>query len=257
MAKTDDFWYEDQILKTYVEEDIAVIKVKCNVFNAITDLSESGKLISFFTIAERNSDIKALLILNEGGCLNEEQYENFLMQLSEKEKSKHTDENDKPVFEGIDRTRQINVLNRVITQLVEFKKISVMAHQQNVVTPFFGSGLAADFRFATEDMSYSLTHLKHGIHPSGALPFFLPKYVGIGRATDILFNRRTIDAREAKELGLVNEIFPVEGFEKRCLQEIHKLCKLDQRVIHTTKLLLHYTREDLHEYFDTESSLIH
>jgi enoyl-CoA hydratase/carnithine racemase len=257
MAKTDEFWYEDQVLKTYVEEDIAVIKVKCNVFDAITNLTESGKFISFFTMAERRPDIKALLVMNDGGCLNEEEYDKFLHRLIEKEKAVDSSEEAKPVFESIDRTRQINVLNRVITQLVEFKKISVMGHVQNVVTPFFGAGLAADFRFASDDMSYSLSHLKYGVHPGGALPFFLPRYVGHNKATEILLKGDKITAQEAKELGLINEIFPKEEFESRCLKEIHSLCKPDQRVIHTTKLLLNYSMHELHDYFDVESALIH
>jgi 2-(1,2-epoxy-1,2-dihydrophenyl)acetyl-CoA isomerase len=253
MPKTDEFWYEDAVLKTYVEDDIAVIKVKCNVFDAITDLTESGKFISFFTMAERRPDIKALLLMNEGGCLNEEEYDKFLKGLAEGEQG----EDGKPFFESIDRTRQINVLNRVITQLSEFKKISVMAQQGNIVTPFFGCGLAADFRFAAEDVSYSLSHLKYGIHPSGALPFFLPRYLGFGKALEILFKGDTIPVQQAKEIGLVTEIFPVDNFERRCLQEIHKLCHLSQRVILNTKLLLHYSRQELHDYFDTESALLH
>jgi 2-(1,2-epoxy-1,2-dihydrophenyl)acetyl-CoA isomerase len=257
MAKTDEFWYEDQVLKTYVEEDIAVIKVKCNVFDAITDLAESGKFISFFTLAERNSDIKALLLMNEGGCLNEEEYDRFLQRLVEKERDPDSPEDEKPIFESLDRTRQINVLNRVITQLVDFKKISVLGFQGNVVTPFFGAGLAADFRFASEDVSFSLVHLKYGIHPGGALPFFLPHYVGHAKAVEILLKGETLSAQQASELGLVTDVFPNQDYEKRCLQEIHKLCHLDQRVILTTKLLLNFSRAELHDYFDTESALLH
>ncbi len=257
MAKTDEFWYEDQVLKSYVEEDIAVIKMKCHVFDAITDLAESGKFISFFNIAERNPNIKALLLINEGGCYNENEYDKFLKGLMEDEKNDNSPEGSRTFFESIDRTRQINILNRVITQMVEFKKIVVMGLTQNVVTPFFGAGLAADFRFASEDMSYSLAHLKYGIHPGGALPFFLPRYVGHNKATEILFTREEITAREAKELGLVTKVLPTEDFERNCLQEIHQLCKLDHRVIHTTKLLLNYSRREIHEYFDIESALIH
>lgn len=252
MPKIDEFQYEDEVLKTYVEEDIAIINVKCNVFNAITDLAESGKFISLFHIAERAKEIKAILLLNEGGCYNEEEYENFLSRLQE-------DEGDhrKSTYEKVDRTRQINILNRVITQISDFKKISVFGLRENVVTPFFGSSLAADFRFANEDMSFSLAHLRFGVHPGGALPFFLPHYVGHGKAVEILLKGEKIEAKQALELGLITEIFPTEGFEKRCLAEIHKLCQLNTRVINTTKLLLNFSRSDLRRYFDVESALIH
>lgn len=260
MPKTDEFWYEDGVIKTYVEEDIAVIKVKCNVFSTITDLTESGKFISFFTLAERRPDIKALMVMNEGGCLNEEEYDRFLKKLAAGEsadKEEEEGEDGQIFFESIDRARQINVLNRVITQLAEFKKISVMAQQGNIVTPFFGSGLAADFRLAAEDVTYSLSHLKYGLHPSGALPFFLPRYLGFGKAMEILFKGETIPVNEAKDMGLVTEVFPKENFERRCLMEVQNLCKFSQRVILNTKMLLHYSRQELHDYFDTESALLH
>ncbi|MCP5054484.1 MAG: enoyl-CoA hydratase/isomerase family protein [bacterium] len=256
MSANDDFFYENAVLTTYVEQDIAVIKLKCDVFSAITDLAESGKFISFFDIAERHPDIKALMLINEGSCYSEEEYGKFLQGLKEKEPGGDPDDV-KPVFENLDRTRQINVLNRIITQLAEFKKITVVGLQENVVTPFFGASLAGDFRFASDDVTFSLAHLKYGIHPSGALPFFLPHYVGHGKAAEILLKGDDISAGEALKMGLITEIFPKPDFEKRCLQEIHKLCSLEQRVIHTTKLLLNFSQAALHNYFDTESSLIH
>jgi len=255
MARTEEFWYEDLALKTYIEEEIGIIKIKCNVFDTITDLVESGKFISFFHIAEINPKIKAILILNEGGCMNEEEYEKFLKRIMFQQGEKGTSETHQPLMRKLDRSRQINILNRIIHQLVEFKKISFVGLQQSIVTPFFGTCLGADFRFASENMSFSLMHLKYGLPPSGALPFFLPRYVPHGKAIEILLTRERIDAQEALQLGLVNKIFPVEDFEKSCFQEIHKICLLDPQVIHTTKLLLNFSRSELHRYFDTESAL--
>ncbi len=252
MPKVDEFGYEDEVMKSYIEEDIAVIKTKCHVFDAITDLAESGKFMSLFHIAERAPEIKAILLLNEGGCLNEEEYDNFQKRLHDDEKNEQ-----KSTYEKVDRTRQINILNRVITLIAEFKKISVFGLEQNVVTPFFGASLAADFRFANEEMSFSLAHLKYGVHPGGALPFFLPQYVGHGKAAEILLKGEKIEAKKALELGLITEIFPNQDFEQRCLTEIHKICQLNKRVINTTKLLLNYSRQDLRRYFDTEAALIH
>lgn len=257
MPKTDEFWYEDTALKTYAEDTVAVLKIKCNVFDTITDLAESGKFISFFHKAERHHQIKALLIINEGGCFNEEEYDRFLQKVMAESKEPGVSEEETPVFEKAFRTRQINILNRIILQLVDFKKVSVVALQQHVVTPFFGASLASDFRFATEDMVFSLSHLKYGIHPGGALPFFLPHFVNHSKATEILFKGEPITAQHAKELGLISEIFPNTDFEARCIQEIQKICELDTRVIHTTKLLLNLSRGNIRHYLDTESALLH
>jgi 2-(1,2-epoxy-1,2-dihydrophenyl)acetyl-CoA isomerase len=99
--------------------------------------------------------------------------------------------------------------------------------------------------------------LKYGLHPSGALPFFLPRYLGYSKAKEILFKCEKITAQEAFDLGLINMIFPVVDFENHCLNEIEKICHLDTRVIHATKLLGSFSRVELRNYFDIESALLH
>ncbi len=253
MGKETTFEFENDVLKTYEDGEVAVIKVKGHVFDTITDLAESGKFISFINIAERAPHIKALLITCLHGCFNEAEYDKFLQRIMGAQQPAETS----GIFEKIDRTREINILNRVITQLVEFKKISIMALQGHVVTPFFGSSLAADFRYASEDMEFSLAHLKYAIHPGGALPFFLQKFLGHSKAVEVLFRGDNINAKEALQLGLVNAIFPLEDFEALCMKKIHELCRLDLRAINTTKLLVNYSRTELRSYFDIESALLH
>jgi len=257
MANSNELEYEDQVLKTYVEEDIAIVKVKCNVFETLADIVESGRLISFFNKAEKNTQVKAVLIINEDGCLNEQEYDQYFQRLIQKEQTMEHGGSTSPIFSSLERTRQINLLSRVIIQILDFKKISVIGMQGDIVTPFFGTSLAADFRFAATGMSYSLAHLKEGHHPGGCLPFFLPLYVGRGKAIEILFKGAKISALEAKQMGLITEIFPSENFERRCLQEIHQLCQLSPKVIHTTKMLLNYDKDELQEYFGAESALTH
>jgi len=257
MSMRDDFIFKTDEIDSYLKEDIAVIRIKRKVFDAITDLAESGKLIFLIQTAERIPDVKALLIINEPGCMNEEEYDKFLHRILARGIDPYAPEETRGIVQKIDRIREINILNRAITQLVEFKKIAVMGMQGNIVTPFFGASLAVDFRYAAQGMSFSMAHLKYGLHPSGALPFFLPRYVGHSKAVEILFQCEKMTAQEALELGLVNTILPAEDFENHCLQEIEKICHLDTRVIHSTKLLTNISRSDLRHYFDIESALLH
>ena len=257
MSMRDEFNFKTNEVHSYLKEDIAVIKIKCNVFDTITDLEESGKLISIIQMAERIPDVKALLIINEPGCMNEEEYDKFLHRILDRGIDPYAPEETKGIVQRVDRVREINVLNRTITHLIEFKKIAVMGLQGNIVTPFFGSSLAADFRYAAEDMSFSLAHLKYGLHPSGALPFFLPRYVSHAKAIEILFKCERLTAQEALDLGLITTILPAKDFEDHCLKEIEKICHLDTRVIHATKLLANISRIELRNYFDVESALLH
>ncbi|UCH94500.1 MAG: enoyl-CoA hydratase/isomerase family protein [Candidatus Aminicenantes bacterium] len=257
MSIRDEFSFKTPEFQSYLHEDIAVIKIKCNVFETITDLAESGKLLSLIQLAERIPDVKALVVLNEPGCMDEEEYDKFLHRILDRGRDPYADDEGGGMIQKVDRVREINVLNRTITHLVEFKKISVMGLQGNIVTPFFGASLSVDFRYAAEGMSFSLAHLKYGLHPTGALPFFLPRYVSHSKAIEILFKYEKITAKEALDLGLVTTILPAADFENHCLAEIEKLCHLDTRVIHSTKLLANFSRIELRNYFDVESALLH
>ncbi len=252
-----DFAVESEDLTAYLKEDIAVLKIKGHVFDTITNLVEGGKVLSLIQRAERIPDVKALLILNEPGSFCEKEYERFLKRILDRNVEEFGEEEGNGVVHKIDRAREINILNRTVGQLVEFKKIAFMAMQGNIVTPFFGASLAVDFRFASEDVTFSMAHLKYGLHPSGALPFFLPRYVGHSKAVEILFSENPITAQHALDLGLINEIYPKQDFEKRCIEEVEKYCHLDTRVIHTTKLLANFSRVELRHYFDVEGALLH
>jgi enoyl-CoA hydratase/carnithine racemase len=257
MSIRDDFNFESVELHSYLREDIAIIKIKCKVFDALTDLAESGKLISLIHAAERIPDVKALMIINESGCMDENEYDKFLHRILDRGIDPYASEEQKGVIQKVDRVREINILNRAINHLVEFKKIAVMALQGNIVTPFFGASLSVDFRYAAEDTSFSLAHLKYGLHPTGALPYFLPRYLGQSKAVELLFRGERISAREAMDFGLVNVVFSSGDFENKCIAEIEKICHLDTRVIHATKLLLHFSKAELQHYFDTEAALLH
>ncbi|MCP5104915.1 MAG: enoyl-CoA hydratase/isomerase family protein [bacterium] len=257
MSLRDEFKFETNEMKAYLKEDIAVVRIKCNVFDAITDLAESGKMLSLIQLAERIPDVKAFLLINEPGCMDEESYDKFLEGILDRGIDPYAPEETRGVVQKIDRVREINILNRTITHLVDFKKISVIALQGNIVTPFFGASLAADFRFAAEGMSFSLAHLKYGLHPSGALPFFLQRYLSHSKTIEILFRGEPITAEQALELQLVNLILPAENFENHCIAEIEKICHLDTRVIHATKLLANFSRLELRHYFEVESALLH
>lgn len=257
MSIRDEFDFEAKEMKSYLKEDIAIIKIRCNVFDTLTDLAESGKLLSLIQLAERIPDVKALLVITEPGCMDEEEYDRFLKRILDRGLDPYAPEDQRGIVQKIDRAREINILNRAITHLVDFKKISVMALQGNIVTPFFGASLAVDFRFASEDMSFSLSHLKYGLHPGGALPFFLQHYLSHSKTMEVLFKCEKITAKEALDLGLVTSIFPSGDFENHCIKELDKICHLDTRVIHATKLLANFSRVELRHYFDVESALLH
>ncbi len=66
--------------------------------------------------------------------------------------------------------------------------------------------LACDMRVASTYARLGLTHLARGAIPWDGGTQRLPRLVGIGRAMDMLLTSRLLDAGEALEAGLVNEL---------------------------------------------------
>ena len=66
--------------------------------------------------------------------------------------------------------------------------------------------LACDMRIASEQASFGLTHVEHGLMPWDGGTQRLPRLIGRGAATEMILTSRIMDAQEALDIGLVNEI---------------------------------------------------
>ncbi len=68
--------------------------------------------------------------------------------------------------------------------------------------------LACDIRLADETAVFSIPEVQLGIIPDGGGTQRLPKIVGIGKAKELIYTGRRIDAREALRIGLVEHVYP-------------------------------------------------
>lgn len=87
--------------------------------------------------------------------------------------------------------------------------------------PAFGAGfnlaLAADFVLATPRARFCAVFGRIGLVPDAGGFFLLPRIVGLQAAKDIVFTARTLDAAEAKELGIVYRIYEPENLLDQAL----------------------------------------
>ena len=83
--------------------------------------------------------------------------------------------------------------------------------------------LACDLRVAREDVVICFQETRLGLIPDLGGTVRLAKLVGPGRAKDLIFSGRKIDAKEAKQLGLVNHVFPKENFRSRVTEYVENI----------------------------------
>lgn len=71
-----------------------------------------------------------------------------------------------------------------------------------------GLTLLCDLRYAREDAKYGATFTRLGLHPGMAVTYFLPRLVGLPKASEWLFTARLFDGTEGARSGLFNEALP-------------------------------------------------
>ncbi len=64
--------------------------------------------------------------------------------------------------------------------------------------------LACDFAIAGDDARFSTAYARIGASPDGGSTFFLPRIVGMRKATELVMLSDSIDAAEAYKIGLIN-----------------------------------------------------
>ena len=256
MKKTLTFEYENDDVKRYIDGEVAVIKLKGQAFQLISDLEALNEYFVLYNMVESDPKIRALLFISEEDVFGEQGYSRFLAEITGEDITLNRLKDPVKFQRHVIRSREIHILQRVILRIINLSKITIEALQGSVVTPFFGISLAADARFATEDLRFSLSHAKYGLHPSGGLAFFLPRYLPQGKAMQLLLQGGEITAREALELGLITDILTKEEFEQRCVQEARALCQLDLYTLKTTKRLAYQFNDELQRYFADEAELV-
>ena len=75
-----------------------------------------------------------------------------------------------------------------------------------------GSGasiaLACDIRIASEEAGLKQAFIGVGLVPDSGSSYFLTRTLGLGRALELIMTGRTLGAKEAENLGLVNQTVP-------------------------------------------------
>ncbi|MCA8868107.1 MAG: enoyl-CoA hydratase/isomerase family protein [Rhodobacteraceae bacterium] len=79
----------------------------------------------------------------------------------------------------------------------------------NVFGGGLGLAMACDFRIATDTTRYCAPFVKLALAGCDmSAGYFLPRLVGLGRASDMMMTARVVEAAEAQTIGLVTRIVP-------------------------------------------------
>lgn len=101
-----------------------------------------------------------------------------------------------------------------------------------------GLALACDLRAASEKASFHEAFIKVGLAPDSGTSFWLTRILGLGKAMEVGLLGEPIDAARAMSLGLVNWVFPEEGFRANVARIAERLAKGPTKAMGLTKRAL-------------------
>ena len=105
-------------------------------------------------------------------------------------------------------------ISHIVQIMTRMPKPIVASVQGAVAGAAIGFICACDLIIAGESSFYWAAHVLHGGSNDGCLSYFLPRVIGHRKALEMALFGERIQAREAKEIGLINYVVPDERLEE-------------------------------------------
>jgi 2-(1,2-epoxy-1,2-dihydrophenyl)acetyl-CoA isomerase len=116
--------------------------------------------------------------------------------------------------------------------------------------------LACDIILASENASFIQAFSKIGLIPDSAGTFFLPRLIGIQKATALMMLGDKVSALEAESLGMIYKCFPLEIFQDEVLKTATTLANMPTKALGLTKRLMNNSlTNNLHQQLQLESDM--
>jgi len=96
----------------------------------------------------------------------------------------------------------------VVRQIVAVDKPVIAAIHGAAVGAGLGYAMACDRRFGDTTTKMSAIFTNVGVSPDCGVSYFLPRLVGFSNALMLVETAKILDAKEAKEIGLLDELVP-------------------------------------------------
>lgn len=114
---------------------------------------------------------------------------------------------------GEDRHDLRGATPRWVIPLAKFPKPTIAAVNGVAAGAGFSMALGCDIRIASEAARFVPVWIKRGLIPEGGSTFFLPRLIGLAKASEIVLSGDALDAEEAARIGLVNRLVPADRLD--------------------------------------------
>ncbi len=153
--------------------------------------------------------------------------------------------------------KMMPILHAAIAMIREIPKPVIAALNGVAAGGGFGLALACDFRIASPQVNLVTAFLGIGVSPDSSSTFFLPRHVGLAKATELFLRNKPVSAEEALNLGLVTAVVEPDTVMDEAKKLAEELAQGPTAAFGRTKLLLNQSLgSSLHEQLQSEARSI-
>lgn len=146
--------------------------------------------------------------------------------------------------------------NPIITRIRSIEKPVIAAVNGVAAGAGANIALACDIVVASASASFIQAFSKIGLIPDSAGTFFLPRLIGLQKATALMMLGEKILAEDAEKLGMIYKSYAAEDFNSEVAALAEKLSKMPTKALGLTKRLLNESlTNDLTAQLEMESKL--
>ena len=150
----------------------------------------------------------------------------------------------------------IDYYNPLVKEIAHAKKPVVSLVNGAAVGAGAMLALICDISLATESSYFSQAFVNIGLIPDTGGTYWLPKLLGRQQANYLAFTGKKISATEAKNMGLIADVFPDDNFMESAMEVLTTLSNLPTKAISLTKKAFNESYENsLNEQLDVEGIL--
>lgn len=212
-------------------------------FNSLnkTTLSE---LRTFVHEGSRDENVRCLAISGRGKAFCSGQNLKDAMSFSD------------PDEERVIQRMVIDFYNPLVKEIANARKPVISL----VNGPAVGAGamlaLICDFTLSTQSAYFSQAFVNIGLIPDTGGTYWLPKLLGRQQANYLAFTGKKISAKEAKDLGLIADVFADENFMDNAMEVLTQISNLPTKAISLTKKAFNESYDNtLSQQLDVEGIL--
>jgi enoyl-CoA hydratase/carnithine racemase len=220
-------------IRTRTGEGVAVVTLaRPEIRNALTGEEVLEELLDAIDDAEADPELAVLVLEAEGPA--------FSAGGNVKDMASRTG-----IFSG-NPAELAEKYRNSIQQLTRMMATTDLVTIASVNGPAIGAGfdlvLGCDLRIGSPRARFAHTFIEMGIIPGDGGAWLLPRVVGWQRAAELAFTARSIDAEEAKELGVLLEVVPEETLTARVTNLASLIASKSHPALRLAKRLLRQAR---------------